>query len=317
MHGRRRERPTEADLADRYHTHCDPRLNPAQAMELADLVAAEAGRRRGQLIRTASTRRFSPALARSARERPVGAVAAHRQPARAPRPCIDEEIGDGLGAALRERDVARPRADRIGMALDLEAHVAQLRPLQRLGEGLRLGARRRGERGRAGLEAEPQIDPLAGTGGAAGGLAAAGRRVVGAAASSAARLALPLLPEPDSAKPRVAETRGRSPFAFVLRRRLLGALAGEFADIIVGGGRAARPAPGGAGMAARPRRARARASGRMATPSRRRAHDELLAKRSEFYPHAPAPCKAAAEPALSVVTRGNGRRSLSRPRSAC
>jgi 3-deoxy-7-phosphoheptulonate synthase len=30
---------TEEDLADRYHTHCDPRLNPAQAMELADLVA--------------------------------------------------------------------------------------------------------------------------------------------------------------------------------------------------------------------------------------------------------------------------------------
>jgi 3-deoxy-7-phosphoheptulonate synthase len=30
---------TEADLADRYHTHCDPRLNPAQAMELAELVA--------------------------------------------------------------------------------------------------------------------------------------------------------------------------------------------------------------------------------------------------------------------------------------
>jgi 3-deoxy-7-phosphoheptulonate synthase len=32
---------TEADLADRYHSHCDPRLNPAQAMELAELVAAE------------------------------------------------------------------------------------------------------------------------------------------------------------------------------------------------------------------------------------------------------------------------------------
>ena len=38
-------RLTEADLADRYHTHCDPRLNPAQAMELAELVARElAGR---------------------------------------------------------------------------------------------------------------------------------------------------------------------------------------------------------------------------------------------------------------------------------
>jgi 3-deoxy-7-phosphoheptulonate synthase len=32
---------TEADLADRYHSHCDPRLNPGQAMELAELVAAE------------------------------------------------------------------------------------------------------------------------------------------------------------------------------------------------------------------------------------------------------------------------------------
>jgi len=32
---------TERDMADRYHTHCDPRLNPAQAMALADLVAAE------------------------------------------------------------------------------------------------------------------------------------------------------------------------------------------------------------------------------------------------------------------------------------
>ena len=33
-------RLTEKDLSDRYHTHCDPRLNPAQAMELADLLAA-------------------------------------------------------------------------------------------------------------------------------------------------------------------------------------------------------------------------------------------------------------------------------------
>ncbi len=32
---------TEQDMADRYHTHCDPRLNPAQAMELAALVADE------------------------------------------------------------------------------------------------------------------------------------------------------------------------------------------------------------------------------------------------------------------------------------
>ncbi len=30
---------SEGDLASRYHTHCDPRLNPAQALELAGLVA--------------------------------------------------------------------------------------------------------------------------------------------------------------------------------------------------------------------------------------------------------------------------------------
>ncbi len=30
---------TETDLGDRYHTHCDPRLNADQALELAFLVA--------------------------------------------------------------------------------------------------------------------------------------------------------------------------------------------------------------------------------------------------------------------------------------
>ena len=30
---------TEANLSDRYHTHCDPRLNAAQVLELAFLVA--------------------------------------------------------------------------------------------------------------------------------------------------------------------------------------------------------------------------------------------------------------------------------------
>jgi 3-deoxy-7-phosphoheptulonate synthase len=29
----------EEDLSDRYHTHCDPRLNAAQAIELAFLVS--------------------------------------------------------------------------------------------------------------------------------------------------------------------------------------------------------------------------------------------------------------------------------------
>ncbi len=30
---------TEAGLADRYHTHCDPRLNAKQALELAFLIS--------------------------------------------------------------------------------------------------------------------------------------------------------------------------------------------------------------------------------------------------------------------------------------
>jgi len=34
----------ESDLCDRYHTHCDPRLNAAQALELAFLIAGEMGR---------------------------------------------------------------------------------------------------------------------------------------------------------------------------------------------------------------------------------------------------------------------------------
>jgi len=32
---------TEATLADRYNTYCDPRLNASQALELAFLVAEE------------------------------------------------------------------------------------------------------------------------------------------------------------------------------------------------------------------------------------------------------------------------------------
>ena len=38
MH-RRRDRVTEHSLADRYHTHCDPRLNAGQSLELAFLLA--------------------------------------------------------------------------------------------------------------------------------------------------------------------------------------------------------------------------------------------------------------------------------------
>ena len=32
---------TEDSLSDRYHTHCDPRLNASQALELAFLVAEQ------------------------------------------------------------------------------------------------------------------------------------------------------------------------------------------------------------------------------------------------------------------------------------
>lgn len=40
---------TEASLSDRYHTHCDPRLNASQALELAFLIAEEMrGHRNGQ-----------------------------------------------------------------------------------------------------------------------------------------------------------------------------------------------------------------------------------------------------------------------------
>ena len=37
---------TETALADRYHTHCDPRLNASQALELAFLIAEELKKKR-------------------------------------------------------------------------------------------------------------------------------------------------------------------------------------------------------------------------------------------------------------------------------
>ena len=39
---------SDASLADRYHTHCDPRLNAAQALELAFLVAERLKAERAQ-----------------------------------------------------------------------------------------------------------------------------------------------------------------------------------------------------------------------------------------------------------------------------
>jgi len=51
---------TESGLADRYHTHCDPRLNASQALELAFLTAEALKRRR-----VGETRRVAAAAAAS------------------------------------------------------------------------------------------------------------------------------------------------------------------------------------------------------------------------------------------------------------
>ena len=40
----------EQDLADRYHTHCDPRLNAGQSLELAFLIADLMKNRRDQQL---------------------------------------------------------------------------------------------------------------------------------------------------------------------------------------------------------------------------------------------------------------------------
>jgi 3-deoxy-7-phosphoheptulonate synthase len=39
---------TETDLSDRYHTHCDPRLNADQSIELAFIVAERMRRERDE-----------------------------------------------------------------------------------------------------------------------------------------------------------------------------------------------------------------------------------------------------------------------------
>jgi 3-deoxy-7-phosphoheptulonate synthase len=48
---------TETDLSDRYHTHCDPRLNASQALELAFLIAAEMKKKRRDGARSAAAKR--------------------------------------------------------------------------------------------------------------------------------------------------------------------------------------------------------------------------------------------------------------------
>ena len=45
---------TEGDLEDRYHTHCDPRLNADQALELAFLIAERLKRNRDGTARKAA-----------------------------------------------------------------------------------------------------------------------------------------------------------------------------------------------------------------------------------------------------------------------
>jgi len=40
---------TQEGLADRYHTHCDPRLNAAQSIELAFLLAEAINQERAEL----------------------------------------------------------------------------------------------------------------------------------------------------------------------------------------------------------------------------------------------------------------------------
>jgi 3-deoxy-7-phosphoheptulonate synthase len=52
---------SEAGLADRYHTHCDPRLNASQALELAFLLADALKKKRNAQLRDERTRHVSAA----------------------------------------------------------------------------------------------------------------------------------------------------------------------------------------------------------------------------------------------------------------
>ena len=61
---------TDDDLADRYHTHCDPRLNAGQALELAFLLAEQLKAERLSVqgrVRPRRTRRRPRARAREGR----------------------------------------------------------------------------------------------------------------------------------------------------------------------------------------------------------------------------------------------------------
>ena len=52
---------SEAGLADRYHTHCDPRLNASQALELAFLLADALKKKRNALLLAGRTQHVSAA----------------------------------------------------------------------------------------------------------------------------------------------------------------------------------------------------------------------------------------------------------------
>jgi len=52
---------TDAGLADRYHTHCDPRLNASQALELAFLLADALKKKRYAQLVVERTRHASAA----------------------------------------------------------------------------------------------------------------------------------------------------------------------------------------------------------------------------------------------------------------
>ena len=61
---------SEAALADRYHTHCDPRLNASQALELAFEIAEALKReRQGRRLRHAGSTRQPPAAREAVRLR--------------------------------------------------------------------------------------------------------------------------------------------------------------------------------------------------------------------------------------------------------
>ena len=87
---------TEAALADRYHTHCDPRLNASQALELAFLLAEVLkAERQGNGFDAAaapSARRTRGRQARLRRRSRTIATGDQRRRAEAPRTGRDDAV---------------------------------------------------------------------------------------------------------------------------------------------------------------------------------------------------------------------------------